>query len=185
MSMTSEGCLDALERALELGLPGLIVSTRDLAGWMEQQRLFFAHASCEARRENSLADPGVRGDAHTRPNVEHSEGAPRNEIEKHLAENWKTAFGRKNVSIHDNFFELGGHSLLAVNLLNRLNEAFAVRLSLDHLFDSPTIAKLAERISGVSPEGEMGALEGLLKEIEGLSEEEVRSALRTNPEKTI
>ena len=185
LSMTSEGCLDALERALELGLPGLIVSTRDLAGWMEQQRLFFAHASCEARRENSLADPGVRGDAHTRPNVEHSEGAPRNEIEKHLAENWKTAFGRKNVSIHDNFFELGGHSLLAVNLLNRLNEAFAVRLSLDDLFHSPTIAKLAERISGVSPEGEMGALEGLLKEIEGLSEEEVRSALRTNPEKTI
>ncbi|HKR21614.1 MAG TPA: AMP-binding protein, partial [Pyrinomonadaceae bacterium] len=73
--------------------------------------------------------------------------APRNELEKQLAVVWTDVLGLDEIGVDDNFFELGGHSLLAATLLTRLREATGSALSMRRLFESPTIAELAQAIS--------------------------------------
>jgi amino acid adenylation domain-containing protein len=63
-----------------------------------------------------------------------------------LAEIWETVLQRQPIGITDNFFELGGHSLLATQLVSRVRQVFEVDLPLRCLFDSPTIAELAESL---------------------------------------
>ncbi|MEP6743439.1 MAG: amino acid adenylation domain-containing protein [bacterium] len=74
--------------------------------------------------------------------------APRNETEEKLAEIWSTVLRRERIGIEDNFFALGGHSLLATQLISRVRQAFNIELPLRCLFDSPTIAGLAEAFVG-------------------------------------
>jgi acyl carrier protein len=50
------------------------------------------------------------------------------------------------LGIHDNFFELGGHSLLAVKLMSHIQQQCGVRLPVSALFQSPTIATLAQQL---------------------------------------
>jgi len=72
--------------------------------------------------------------------------APRDEVEESLAKLWKQLLGIGQVGAEDNFFQLDGHSLLATQLVSRVREAFGVELPLRAIFESPTIAGIAERI---------------------------------------
>ena len=78
--------------------------------------------------------------------VEGSYEAPRNEVEKQLAQVWSVVLERQEIGIHDNFFDLGGHSLLAMKLLNNIQQMFGQQLSLSSLFQNPTIAQLAQQL---------------------------------------
>lgn len=72
--------------------------------------------------------------------------APRNKVEKQIAEIWQQVLGRQLFSIHDNFFEVGGNSLLGTQVISRLRDAFSIDLALQSLFKFPTIADLAHNI---------------------------------------
>ncbi|WP_407882767.1 non-ribosomal peptide synthetase, partial [Scytonema sp. NUACC26] len=72
--------------------------------------------------------------------------APRNEVEKQLAQVWSAVLERQEIGIHNNFFDLGGHSLLAMKLLNNIELVFGQQLSLSSLFQNPTIAQLAQQL---------------------------------------
>ncbi len=85
----------------------------------------------------------------TRPELESAFEAPRTTAEEMLAGIWTDVLGLDRVGVHDNFFELGGHSLLAIQVVSRVREAFQVEPALRDLFETPTIAGLAERIETV------------------------------------
>jgi non-ribosomal peptide synthetase component F/aryl carrier-like protein len=69
--------------------------------------------------------------------------APRNELEATLASLWADLLKVPQVGVHDNFFSLGGHSLLAVRLVATLRAGSGVDLSLQEVFQAPTVAALA------------------------------------------
>jgi hypothetical protein len=67
---------------------------------------------------------------------------------------------------------------LATLFLSRLQEESGIRLDLKTIFEKADIAGIAELIENQAPgDGEAQDIEGLLDEIEGLSEEEVQRAL--------
>ena len=71
---------------------------------------------------------------------------PRTDTERRLASIWSEILGVGNVSVFDDFFELGGHSLMAAQLVARVTESMQVGLPLRRLFDTPTVAGLAEHV---------------------------------------
>jgi acyl carrier protein len=87
--------------------------------------------------------------------------APRNETEEALANIMSQVLGVEHLSIHDNFFDLGGHSLLAMQVMSRIREKFEVDILMSRLFESPTIAGLAERIAEDSEAGRKSAQQSI------------------------
>jgi len=73
--------------------------------------------------------------------------APRDEVETLIAGVWADILVRERVSIHDDFFALGGDSLTATQVMARLFDVFHVDLGLRTLFESPTVAALAESVN--------------------------------------
>ena len=70
--------------------------------------------------------------------------APRNEVEEQVAEIWRQVLGNEKVGVNDNFFQIGGHSLLATQVVARMSSVFGAEIALRRLFESPTVAELAQ-----------------------------------------
>ena len=98
---------------------------------------------------------------------------PRTDTERRLAAIWAEVLRLERVYVDDNFFDLGGHSLLATQLATRVREAFSITLPLQRIFEAPTVAALAEVVDAANDE----ALAGLLDDLDGLSDDEVRALL--------
>ncbi|HYG10078.1 MAG TPA: amino acid adenylation domain-containing protein, partial [Pyrinomonadaceae bacterium] len=84
--------------------------------------------------------------SHERPELESAFVSPRNAVEELLADVWGKVLDVERVGVHDDFFDLGGHSLLATQIISRTREAFHVEIPLRVLFESPTVAGMAESI---------------------------------------
>jgi len=120
--------------------------------------------------------------------MEHGYVAPRNEVEQVLAEMVAEVLGLQRVGVHDDFFKLGGHSLLAAQVMSRILEKFQLELSVQQLFEQPTVATFAESVlktRGFRPEAFSpitkfkSADELLLAKIDQLTDEEVERLLGT------
>jgi amino acid adenylation domain-containing protein len=80
---------------------------------------------------------------------------PRTPTETTLARIWADLLGVDRVGMYDSFFDLGGHSLLATRMMSRVRDALGSDAPLRVLFDTPTVAHLAEFIEaqGERPQG--------------------------------
>ena len=81
-----------------------------------------------------------------RPKLDIPYVPPQTPIEKEVAKIWSEILGLNEVGIHDPFLELGGDSLRATQVISRVLDRYQVRLLLVTLFDTPTIAEMADVI---------------------------------------
>jgi amino acid adenylation domain-containing protein len=103
--------------------------------------------------------------------------APRTPLEEEVAAIWRTVLKVDRVGIDDNFWDLGGHSLIATKVLARVRDTFGIDLPLQSLFVTPRLAEFADAV-GQSVLAAQGAdTAALLAELDGLSDEEIRSFL--------
>ena len=92
--------------------------------------------------------------AGTRPEIGVPYAAPRNPLEETLVKIWDEVLELDRVGIHDPFFDLGGHSLAATRIISRVVKSFSKNLAVKVLFESPTIARMAETIASDGGGGE-------------------------------
>jgi phthiocerol/phenolphthiocerol synthesis type-I polyketide synthase E len=166
-TMTAEESLDAFNRLVTSAPEGqVVISTGDLLGrldlWINCRRL-----GGEAQSVDGLS-------THPRPDIESLYVAPRNDLEQTIAGIWQHILGIELVGVHDDFLSLGGHSLLAMRLVSHLREAFHVELQIGKFFQSPTVAGLAQTISGLQAEQQERERIELLDLLSQLSDDEVK-----------
>jgi long-subunit acyl-CoA synthetase (AMP-forming) len=90
------------------------------------------------RGDGAAQDDGAAADA--------AYAAPRDDVERALAEIWSELLGVERVGIHDNFLALGGNSLLALQVTSRAQRA-GLGLDARQLFEHLTIATLAAALA--------------------------------------
>ena len=120
--------------------PQIIVSTGDLS--LRQQQ--WQSSSAPSNLPNPVGD--IRP-LSNRPALTGDYQAPRNSVENTVAEIWQSFLGISPIGVDDSFFELGGHSLLATQIMVHLRQQFQVDIPLRCLFDTPTVAGLAQAIA--------------------------------------
>ncbi len=74
--------------------------------------------------------------------------APRDDLERTIADVWAAVLKVEQVGIDDDFFDLGGHSLLMVQAQTRIREATQRELSIVEMFRHPTVRALAGHLAG-------------------------------------
>lgn len=120
--------------------------------------------------------------ATTRPELHAAFAAPRTPTEESLVAIWSDVLGVERIGIQDNFFHLGGHSLLAMQVLARLRQAFMVEMPLRTLFETPTVAGLAEIVVQYQlAQADTAALADLLADVEQLSLQDALNVLTHTP----
>ncbi|HYV11047.1 MAG TPA: non-ribosomal peptide synthetase, partial [Pyrinomonadaceae bacterium] len=145
--------------------------------------------------------PNGKLDRHSLPapdyaNEARSKGyqAPRNDLEKIVAEIWCEVLGEQ-IGVEDNFFAVGGHSLLATQVVSRVRQRFEIELPLRVMFEAPTIAELSIAIKRVLEQQTQAPapaltranrrdrqLNQLLARVQSLSEAEALQTLQSKKE---
>jgi amino acid adenylation domain-containing protein len=111
-----------------------------------------------------------------RPDLETPFLTPGTKMETELAGIWAEVLGLDHVGIHDNFFELGGDSLLATRIIAHVMTKFKVDLPVNTLFESPTLAKMAQiLLMGQAKTIGEEDLSHFLSEVESLPDKEIRN----------
>jgi acyl transferase domain-containing protein len=108
------------------------------------------HGNLGATLERSVVGP-----SEDESNVKLAEVPPQKEVTAErfasdaaatVAGFFRDMLGLDRVSPSDDFFELGGHSLLGTQLLARIRSTFGVDIPIRHLFESRTVAGLAQAV---------------------------------------
>jgi amino acid adenylation domain-containing protein/non-ribosomal peptide synthase protein (TIGR01720 family) len=73
---------------------------------------------------------------------------PKNKTEQVLCEIWQRLLNHQQISVQDDFFSLGGDSIICMQMLNNA-EAQGIVLSIQQVFEQPTIEALASIASSV------------------------------------
>lgn len=94
-------------------------------------------------RESQSSDIPDEIDRTSYPTREAGLVAPRTPWEELIYNVWQKFLPNPKMSILDNFFEIGGHSLLAMQMVAHLRRALGYELTVQQIFETPSIAQLA------------------------------------------
>lgn len=159
--------LEILEQLLTEPTPQIVVLPFDLKNLLE---LYPTAASMPFFAEVGGSDTHVAR-LYARPNLRQKYTAPRNEMERQLAELWRQTLHIDRIGVQDSFFELGGDSVLAAQILSLAQKTFGIRINPQDAFKAFTIERLAELLEAE-----------ILSKIEEMSEEEAQRLLsKQNP----
>ncbi len=123
------------------------LSQSQLRQFLQQQLPDYLIPSAFVVLANFPLTPNGKIDRHALPipdseiSQTHEYVAPRTASEEIIANIFASVLNVQKIGIHDNFFELGGHSLLATQLISQLRLAFSIEISLQVVFESPTVAR--------------------------------------------
>ncbi|MBK8257161.1 MAG: SDR family NAD(P)-dependent oxidoreductase [Polyangiaceae bacterium] len=138
--LPAEG-LDVFHRILAANVaPQIIATSIDLDDWMASAGAPDRPAP-EATSDSQTATPRA-----ARPGLSTPFVAPRDDLEKAIAEIWQKMLGLEQVGVHDDFFEVGGYSLLLTQTATRVRKMAGVDIPLRSLFARPTIDQIAAEI---------------------------------------
>jgi acyl carrier protein len=157
-----DGGLEILEQLIMESTPQVMVLPFDLRNLIE---LYPTAASMPFLAEVGGSETHIAR-LYARPNLRQEYVAPRNEIERKLAELWRQTLHIDRVGVHDSFFELGGDSVLAAQILSLAQKNFGIRINPQDAFKAFTIERLGEMLEAE-----------FLNRIEGMSEDEVQRRL--------
>lgn len=73
-------------------------------------------------------------------------GAPRDDLERALADLWGQLLNRDDVGIHNDVFQLKANSLHVMRLIAHIRKTYGVGIPAQYVFEHPTVATLAERV---------------------------------------
>jgi amino acid adenylation domain-containing protein len=79
-----------------------------------------------------------------RPQLETIFVAPATPMQSELANIWSQILAVDEVGTHDNFFQLGGDSLGIARIAGHVQQKFNLNVPIKTIFESPTVAQLAE-----------------------------------------
>ena len=159
--ITIDQGLEILEQLLTGPTPQVVVLPFDLKNLLE---LYPTAAGMPFFAEVGGSNTYTRH--YARPNLRQKYVAPRNDIERKLAELWRQTLHIDQIGVHDSFFELGGDSVLAAQILTLAQKTFGIRINPQDAFKAFTIERLAEILKAA-----------LLGKIEDMSEEEAQQQL--------
>ena len=154
--------LEILEQLLQGSTPQVMVLPFDLRNLIE---LYPTAAGMPFLSEVGGNETHVAR-LYARPKLRQQYIAPRNEVERKLAQLWQQTLHIDKVGVHDSFFELGGDSVLAAQVLALAQKSFGIRINPQDAFKAFTIEKLADMLE-----------EQILNKIEEMSEEEAQRLL--------
>lgn len=72
-------------------------------------------------------------------------GAPRDDLERELAEFWGRLLNQ-DVGIHNDVFQLSANSLHVMRLIAHVRKTYGVGISAQQVFEHPTVATLAAKV---------------------------------------
>jgi acyl transferase domain-containing protein/acyl carrier protein len=172
--ITAAEAIEVFDRVLSHRLiTPVVISTSDLQARISQW------VKLESIRDKGQSEKKNESTGYPRPNLSTSYVAPTNDIETSIAEIWQELLGIEQVGIHDNLFDLGGDSLLVIQIVSRIREILHIEVPLRAIFETPTIAELAENVgkSALALQGDTEEIATTLNIVEQLSDEELMSLL--------
>lgn len=142
--------VELFELVLQSGRAHVIVSKTELKARLarkESPTSSFAGEPAGALGLSERAKPRTsHAPRHPRPLLAVRFQAPRDDLEKRLAELWAQQLGLDRVGADDDFFALGGDSLVAVQLAHIIRRALSIELPAHLLLEHPTVTALAGRL---------------------------------------
>lgn len=101
----------------------------------------------------------------SRPQLREPYVAPQTIAEQAVTSIWQQVLQLDQVGARDNFFQLGGQSILAIQIIQRINQLFAINLPMRVIFTESSVAALAVLVE-----------ETLIEKLESEPEEPFRMA---------
>ncbi len=170
--MDTADALEAMRRVLDRSLPHVAVTPLDLRAQIAGSLVLSTAGQHGSQQESGASQP--------RPDLATAYVEPQTQEEQDMQVLWRELLGIEGLGVQDSFFELGGDSLMATQLIARVRARFHVQISLQDIFEAPTIAGLCALLASEEGDDEMARMDALLREIEGMSEDDAEESLETD-----